>query len=99
MSRTYRRKGKSPLWVTMDWVFVDGYFMRVKMPDRVCRYELAKYHSDSYDPYTPSREFRRVYGHKHDRAKTRKALRKELYAIEHGNVIFEKTTNIDWQWW
>lgn len=103
MSRTYRRNKKDVfhrLWWSTEDEF-NSYYEGgwCKWRTRTWIQEQAWYHSDSYDPSTPNVEFRRLYGHKHDRARTRTALRKELYSVEYGNVIFPKPRDIAWEWY
>ena len=106
MSRTYRRKGKAPKWVTHEFVY-DKYSILnvckyVKLEDAELKSEIASYHSDSprwtYQGSIPG-WFCTMWGHRHDRRVTKRALHKEFYALEKGDVVFDKTINIDWEWW
>ena len=105
MSRTYRRKGKPPKWVTHDWEYdksILNVSYYVELKGKEVEEEIARYHSDSpkwtYQGSIPA-WFRTMWGHRHDRRVTKRALHKEFYALEKGDVVFDKPINIDWQWW
>ena len=102
MSRTYRRKkGEKPWWIGTTLVVPDGYYyyIRVELKGKERKREFARYHSDAFDPCTPNKEFRRCYGHKYDRARTRECLAKEMKALERGDVVFPKPRDIGWEWY
>mgnify|MGYP000330001281 CR=1 FL=1 len=105
MSRTYRRKGKVPIYAVSDWIwFEEGLIQceRVHYKNAKLKKAIAKYHSDSQQwihmGSIPA-WFRRDFGHKYDRQRTRQALHRELYSIEYGNELFDKPRNLDWLWW
>ena len=48
MSRTYRRrKDKAPSWVTLDYIWDQGFIIRVPFKGKAARKEVSKWHSDS----------------------------------------------------
>lgn len=98
MSRTYRRKGRTPNWVKVDWV-LESYWIKIVKPDNECKKSVARYHSDNYDPCTPDKEFRRLYSNKYTRNATKVCLRKELSSLEYGNIIYPKYPDINWFWY
>lgn len=100
MSRTYRRKNSHEDWYAWDWDFTGAIFVKVYLKGGDLKKAKAIFHSDS-EPWahnSPPPEFRRLYGHKHDRAQAREAIHKEMKALERGDVIFNKTMTIAWIW-
>ena len=107
MSRTYRRKKvkQLPWWVASEWDWnesITGWqHQRRYFEGKELAKADAEYHSDSGD-YSNSQIpswFCTLWGHRHDRRASKRALHKEFYALEKGDVVFDKTINIDWQWW
>ena len=105
MSRTYRKRKGQPFWWTEeefnrereDYLNSNNKYRRWYYKDTF-KAELRVFHSDSYDMDTPDTEFRKLYGHKHDRARTKECLHKEMIAVDRGDVIFPKTRDIAWEW-
>ena len=101
MSRTYRRKNvKADCERLKYYELDDGIYSICDFWEALYfeynnwkeyKKDIALFHSDSYMSWPgsrPDKEFRRLYGHKHDRARTREAINKEMRAIERGNVVF-----------
>jgi len=104
MSRTYRRTGKVPEWVTYEyeWSYEIHSMYKVPYKGKELKTEIAIYHSDTqrYVGYRSiPKAFRREYGHSYDRQLARRTLHKEFYAIEKGNELFNKPRDISWLWW
>lgn len=99
MSRTYRRKtGDVAWWLGWDYEVRSGQLIRVYLEGKALKKAYNRYHSDAYDPCTPSKLFRRYIGHKYDRARTRECIKREMLASERGDVIFPPTRDIAWEW-
>lgn len=46
MSRTVRRKGKAPEWVTHGWYWENGLLVWKPLPEDAQKKAIARYHSD-----------------------------------------------------